>query len=136
MDRVLVGDAQAPYPLLTLRFRANGRTTRYRRVVVDTGASAVVLPWSVAEELGLDEVAKTAPSAPFAGFGQGSSTGRRMEVDMLLPGPTEILGVEVYFIERAQAIVGRDGLLGQRGFFQRVKLVQLTAPDLAYVLEW
>jgi predicted aspartyl protease len=105
-------------------------------MVVDTGASAVVLPWSIAVELRIEKAASTAPAAPFKGFGKGESVGRKMQLDMILPGPQTLAGVEVYFIEGANDIAGRDGLLGQRSFFERVKLVQLTAPESSYVLEW
>jgi len=128
---VLVGSHTAPYPTVTVAFRSGENTSSRKLAIVDSGAAATLLPWSLAEELGIDGAAKVAPRAKFSGLG-GSDFGREMTIDLVFSSKEVLPNVKVYFIEGTRHIVSRDGLLGQLGFFDRMKLVQCSGGETPF----
>lgn len=122
--RLSVGGAYTSFPEVHgVVVRVGARTSPPLRLIVDTGSSATLLPWWVATTLGIHATLPTAPAASFV-FGSGGVSARQAVVDIDVASHV-LSAVPVFFVPDVPSIAGRDGLLGQHGFFDRVKLVQL-----------
>ena len=124
MVMVSVGGRPAPYPVLGVQVQVGSVVSHRHQMVVDTGAAAVVLPWSTAVMLGVEDAARAAPAVRFEGMGR-TGIARRMVASLWLPRAVPVADVTVHFLEGATSIAGFDGLLGQLGFLDRLRLVQL-----------
>lgn len=132
---VFVGSDRASFPEVMGTIRAGGQPSGSLRFIVDSGAAATLLPWWVAAAVGIDAALASAPTATFAGL-TGTQPARRAVVDLEVAGYM-LLATPVYFVPEVAQIAGRDGLLGQLGFFDRVRFVQRHEHKPPYFyLDW
>lgn len=121
-----VGSDRTHAPLAWVRVCAGEMRLTPRSMLVDTGASGTLLPWAVAQSLGIAEALGSAPRIKFAGIGGAVQWGRRAIVDLEFTGRQALTGVVVHFIEGALHVGGYAGVLGQCGVLERVELFQRT----------
>lgn len=112
------------FPVVLGTVRWGGVTSSVRRFIVDSGSTITLLPWSMARVLGLEATLATAPTFPIAGVGGAQVAARRAVVDIELAGQMQIRETPVYFAPGTTHIATYDGLLGQHGFFDRVRFIQ------------
>lgn len=124
--KALPGIASRPvsFPVVSGAVRWGGVTSSVRRFIVDSGSTITLLPWSMARVLGLEATLATAPTFPIAGVGGAQVAARRAVVDIELASQMQIRDVPVYFAPDTTHVATYDGLLGQLGFFDRVRFIQ------------
>ncbi len=124
--KAVPGIASRPvsFPVVSGTVRWGGITSSLRRFIVDSGSTITLLPWSMARLLGLEETLATAPTFPVAGVDGAQVVARRAVVDIELAGQMQIREAPVYFAPGTTHVATYDGLLGQFGFFDRVRFIQ------------
>lgn len=122
-----VGDDPSWYPTVAVQLETDRMMTSERRMVVDTGAAGILLPWSLARELNIASNTLLAPTTRFDGVG-GAGLAHRVVLTLRVGRVFRLEAVPVFFVEGTETIAGYDGLLGQFGFFDRLSYAQSPGP--------